>query len=96
MEGIGSITIRIMRISDGRVAVDIKDTGKGIPKGKVSQVFNPGFTTKRRGWGLGLTLVKRIVDNYHEGKIYVKDTEAGKGTTFRIILKSPESDRISK
>lgn len=96
MEGVGSISIKIMRISDGRVAIDIKDTGKGIAKGKVAQVFDPGYTTKKRGWGLGLTLVKRIVENYHEGRIFVKDTDPGKGTTFRIILKSPDSDRLSK
>lgn len=69
------------------VYIDIKDTGKGIPKSKYKTVFQPGFTTKKRGWGLGLSLTKRIVETYHSGKIFVKNSEAGKGTTFRIALK---------
>lgn len=88
MEGKGSIYIKIMKISEGRVSVDVSDTGKGIAKNKVNQVFNPGFTTKKRGWGLGLTLTKRIIENYHKGKIFVKYTEPNKGTTFRILLRS--------
>ncbi len=88
MGGIGSIDIKILKISNGRIAIDITDTGKGIPKSKQSKVFQPGFTTKKRGWGLGLTLVKRIVENYHEGKIFVKNSESSRGTTFRILLKS--------
>lgn len=67
--------------------LDISDTGKGIPKSKFKTVFSPGFTTKERGWGLGLSLAKRIVENYHDGKIFVKQSEMGKGTTFRIMLK---------
>lgn len=86
MGGIGSIRIKIMRGSDNRVFVDISDTGKGIAKSNISQVFNPGFTTKKRGGGLGLTLVKRIIEVYHKGKVFVKDSEKNKGTTFRVIL----------
>lgn len=69
------------------VYIDISDTGKGIPKGKSKTVFEPGFTTKQRGWGLGLSLCKRIIEVYHEGQIFVKQTETNKGTTFRIVLK---------
>lgn len=88
MTGKGEVNIRIMKVSDGRIAVDISDTGKGIAKAKMTQVFKPGYTTKKRGWGLGLALTKRIVENYHGGKIFVKDSEIDKGTTFRILLKS--------
>ncbi|REE05968.1 sensor histidine kinase [Marinoscillum furvescens] len=88
MEGKGRIDIRVMRINHGQVAVDISDTGKGIAKHRVKQVFKPGFTTKKRGWGLGLALTKRIVENYHGGKIFVKHSEVDKGTTFRILLKT--------
>ncbi|MCB0844730.1 MAG: hypothetical protein KDE26_15860, partial [Bacteroidetes bacterium] len=66
--------------------IDVSDTGKGIPKGHFNKVFEPGFTTKKRGWGLGLSLTKRIVENYHKGKIFVKSSELDKGTTFRILL----------
>ncbi len=66
--------------------IDITDTGKGIPKGQFKKVFDPGFTTKKRGWGLGLSLSKRIIEQYHSGKIFVKYSELGKGTTFRILL----------
>jgi signal transduction histidine kinase len=68
------------------VYLDITDTGKGIPKSKFQTVFKPGFTTKKRGWGLGLSLVKRIINEYHKGTIYVRHSELGKGTTFRIVL----------
>lgn len=67
--------------------LDISDTGKGVSKSKFNRIFQPGFTTKERGWGLGLSLAKRIVENYHEGKIFVKQSEIGKGTTFRILLR---------
>ncbi|MDE6295374.1 MAG: ATP-binding protein, partial [Muribaculaceae bacterium] len=70
----------------GNIFIDVKDTGKGISRKTFKNVFNPGFTTKKRGWGLGLTLVKRIIEDYHKGKIYVKESEPGKGTTFRIEL----------
>ena len=66
--------------------IDITDKGKGIAKNNIAKVFNPGFTTKKRGWGLGLTLSKRIIEQYHTGAIYVKSSEQGKGTTFRIEL----------
>lgn len=66
--------------------IDVQDTGKGIPKGHFKKVFEPGFTTKKRGWGLGLSLTKRIVQNYHRGKIFVKESELNKGTTFRVLL----------
>lgn len=86
MEGVGLITIEI-EVQGKDVIIDVTDTGKGIPSGKHSTVFEPGFTTKQRGWGLGLSLTKRIVEQYHTGKIYVKRSEANKGTTFRIHLK---------
>ncbi|WP_035562025.1 ATP-binding protein, partial [Hymenobacter sp. IS2118] len=69
-----------------QVAVDITDTGKGIPSHKLQSIFMPGFTTKKRGWGLGLALAKRIIENYHEGRLFVKWSEVGRGTTFRIVL----------
>lgn len=69
-----------------QILIDVTDNGKGISKANIKKVFNPGFTTKKRGWGLGLTLTKRIVEQYHKGQIFVKSSEAGKGTTFRIIL----------
>lgn len=85
MEGKGSIDIMVT--SDDRHAhLYIKDTGKGIARKNFKNVFNPGFTTKKRGWGLGLTLVKRIIEEYHGGKIFVKDSELGKGTTFSIEI----------
>lgn len=88
MGGIGKIDIHIMKGAEERVVVDVTDTGKGIPKSKLKDVFAPGYTTKKRGWGLGLTLVKRIVEHYHQGKIFVKTSEIDRGTTFRILLKS--------
>lgn len=88
MGGVGQIRIKVMHGSDNRVFVDVSDTGKGMPKSRINQVFNPGFTTKKRGWGLGLTLAKRIIGVYHKGKVFVKDSEENVGTTFRIILNS--------
>ena len=85
MEGEGKITL-FTGMEMGRVVVEVADTGKGIKKKDVKNVFRPGFTTKQRGWGLGLSLAKRIVEEYHHGRIYVKSTEAGRGTTFRIEL----------
>ena len=85
MDGKGQITIHVKEIPEG-IAIDISDTGKGIPKSKFKTVFEPGFTTKQRGWGLGLSLCKRIIENYHEGKIFVLNSEPNKGTTFRILL----------
>ena len=86
MSGVGHITIKIQEASDWRIFLDIADTGKGIPLAKLKQVFNPGFTTKKRGWGLGLALAKRIIENYHRGKLFIHSTEPEKGTTFRIVL----------
>ncbi len=87
MEGAGRITIRVMEWQRGAV-VEVGDTGKGIKKKNLDDVFRPGFTTKKRGWGLGLSLARRIVEEYHNGRIYVKHSEVGVGTTFRIELKS--------
>ena len=86
MEGKGAITVN-MNEDDKTVYLDVTDTGKGISKKNIGQVFKPGFTTKKRGWGLGLSLSKRIIAQYHKGEIYVKHSEIGKGTTFRIVLK---------
>ena len=83
---LGSITLRLEE-TDKRAIVEVSDTGKGIKKKDISNVFRPGFTTKKRGWGLGLSLAKRIIEEYHHGKIYVKNSEIGKGTTFRIELR---------
>lgn len=85
MEGKGTIIITIGQINT-TTFIEIKDSGKGISKQNVSKVFKAGFTTKKRGWGLGLTLTKRIIEQYHKGKIVVKQSEVGKGTTFRIEL----------
>jgi signal transduction histidine kinase len=86
MEGKGSIGITIKNESAATI-IDVTDTGKGISKQNVSNVFKPGFTTKKRGWGLGLSLSKRIIEQYHKGDLFVKNSEPGKGTTFRIVLK---------
>lgn len=88
MSGIGKITIAIGKESENTVFIDIGDNGKGIAKGKLREVFKPGFTTKKRGWGLGLTLVKRIVENYHMGRIFVKSSQIDVGTVFRIVLQN--------
>lgn len=82
----GTIAIKILRGNEGKIFIDISDTGKGIPRSKIEHVFRPGFTTKLRGWGLGLTLAKRIIETYHDGKIFVKSSEENQGTTFRIVL----------
>jgi signal transduction histidine kinase len=86
MEGKGSIKIDIQD-ADQDLIIDVSDTGKGISKQNVAKVFKPGFTTKKRGWGLGLSLSKRIIEQYHKGSLSVKQSEIGKGTTFRIVLK---------
>jgi len=88
MDGVGYISITLKTTAEGMVIIDVSDTGKGISKSKFKTIFRPGFTTKARGWGLGLTLVKRIIEEYHEGKIYVKSSEINRGTTFRIELKA--------
>lgn len=86
MNGRGTITIKC-RSRNQNIVIDISDTGKGMPKSLFKRVFKPGFTTKQRGWGLGLSLVKRIIENYHKGHIFVKESIPNKKTTFRIILK---------
>ena len=81
----GRITLHVEETAKQAI-IEVSDTGKGIRKKDISNVFRPGFTTKKRGWGLGLSLAKRIVEEYHHGKIFVKNSELGKGTTFRIEL----------
>jgi signal transduction histidine kinase len=87
MAGIGSIRISLIpNKAQKEIIIDIQDTGKGINKNNMQKIFRPGFSTKKRGWGLGLTLAKRIIENYHNGKLFVKNSEPAKGTTFRIVL----------
>lgn len=86
MDGVGTITFAVTQDSD-RAIVEVHDTGKGIAKSRFRTVFEPGYTTKKRGWGLGLSLAKRIMEQYHKGRIWVKSSEQGKGTTFRLELK---------
>ncbi len=85
MEGSGEITICIAE-TEKHALIDISDTGKGIPKSAFNKIFNPGFTTKQRGWGLGLSLAKRIIEEYHNGKIFVRHSEVGKGSCIRIVM----------
>lgn len=85
MDGLGILQFS-MRKRNNKIVIDITDSGKGIPRNKFKTVFKPGYTTKKRGWGLGLSLAKRIIHNYHNGQIFVKDSVLGQGTTFRIIL----------
>ncbi|MBS7565614.1 HAMP domain-containing histidine kinase [Mucilaginibacter sp. Bleaf8] len=93
IEGKGNIRVDITPSkTKNQIYIDVTDTGKGIPRSKFTTVFRPGYTTRKRGWGLGLSLTKRMVENYHNGQIFVKDSEVGKGTTFRIILKSIKND----
>ncbi len=86
MDGKGEIEVRIQD-NKQQVIVDVSDTGKGILKHQIKKIFDPGFTTKKRGWGLGLSLSKRIIEKYHHGSLFVKQSELGKGTTFRILLR---------
>jgi signal transduction histidine kinase len=87
MGGIGEINITLQAPPQtNQIMIDITDTGKGMTKVNMNKIFNPGFSTKKRGWGLGLTLARRIIENYHSGKLFVKNSELGKGTTFRILL----------
>jgi signal transduction histidine kinase len=86
MDGKGAIAITIQD-EITQTIIDVTDTGKGISQSNIKKVFKPGFSTKKRGWGLGLSLAKRIMSEYHYGDIFVKKSELGKGTTFRIILK---------
>ena len=82
----GKITLTLLE-EGGEIIIDVSDTGKGIPKSKQKQVFNPGYTRKKRGWGLGLSLARRIICEYHKGKIFVKNSVVNQGTTFRIVLR---------
>lgn len=86
MAGVGDLNITIERVANQKIRVDIRDTGKGMSLGIQRNIFNAGYSTKKRGWGLGLTLAKRIVETYHDGKLYVYRSEVGKGSTFRIII----------
>lgn len=86
MDGKGNITVD-MHEEEKAIVIDVADTGKGIASQNINRVFKPGFTTKKRGWGLGLSLSKRIIEQYHKGQLFVKHSEPGKGTTFRIVLK---------
>jgi signal transduction histidine kinase len=85
MDGKGLITVAL-QANNHEIVIDVTDTGKGIAAQHLKKVFKPGFTTKKRGWGLGLSLSKRIVEQYHKGKLFVRWSEPGKGTNFRIIL----------
>jgi signal transduction histidine kinase len=85
MEGNGEISFRITE-SDKNAVIDITDTGKGIPKSAYKKIFNPGFSTKLRGWGVGLSLAKRIIEDYHNGKIFVRYSEVGRGSCIRIVM----------
>jgi len=97
IDGTGSIKVQIHGSKQKKqIFIDITDTGKGIPRSKFDTVFQPGYTTRQRGWGLGLSLTKRIVENYHNGQVFVKDSEVGKGTTFRIVLKTIRYDKQAK
>ncbi|MFP4370465.1 MAG: sensor histidine kinase [Candidatus Kapaibacterium sp.] len=88
---IGEVHVNVRKLTSGKVIINIKDSGKGMTQQMRKRVFYPGFTTKRRGWGLGLSLSKRIVEEYHEGRIFIKDTAPGKGTSFQIELADPNS-----
>jgi len=86
MKGRGKLTITISELED-TIMISVSDTGKGMPKKNFNKIFEPGYTTKKRGWGLGLSLTKRIIEDFHDGKIKVLHSEIGKGTTFQITLK---------
>ncbi|MDB5110744.1 MAG: sensor histidine kinase [Mucilaginibacter sp.] len=94
IDGKGKIKVEIStnKVKD-QVFIDITDTGKGIPRSKFITVFQPGYTTRKRGWGLGLSLTKRMIENYHNGHVVVRDSELGKGTTFRITLKNIKDEQ---
>lgn len=95
MGGKGKISININQ-TEKQALIDVTDTGKGISAANINKLFKPGFTTKKRGWGLGLTLSRRVIEQYHKGQLYVKHSEPGKGTTFRIVLNNPEEKRYVK
>ena len=85
MNGEGTITFTLSA-KENMVALDVKDTGKGLHKSDFKAIFRPGYSTKKKGWGLGLSLAMRIVSNYHRGRIFIRESEIGRGTTFRILL----------
>ena len=85
MDGIGELDLTLKK-DGGFVFLDISDSGKGLTKSQFKTIFQPGYSTKKRGWGLGLTLVKRIIEEYHKGKVFVLKSEIDKGTVFRIVL----------
>ena len=95
IEGKGKIKVEInaSKVKKNLILIDVTDTGKGIPRSKFDTVFQPGYTTRKRGWGLGLSLTRRIIKNYHNGTIVVRESEIGKGTTFRITLKNTNNDK---
>ena len=95
MEGAGQISLSLSD-ENNRVVIEVKDNGKGIRRKDLKNVFTPGFTTKKRGWGLGLSLAKRIVEEYHNGRIFVKESEVGVGTTFRIELRKSNMDKVAQ
>jgi len=86
MGGVGSLKITLTPNPKNGIFIDIKDTGKGMSAKVQRKIFNPGFSTKKRGWGLGLTLAKRIIEVYHSGEIFVKESSPNSGTTFRVVL----------
>lgn len=95
MSGVGELHVTLQAPPQSKeILIDITDTGKGMTKANANKIFNPGFSTKKRGWGLGLTLAKRIIENYHGGKLFVKSSEVGKGTTFRIMLPARVMEEI--
>jgi signal transduction histidine kinase len=94
MSGTGDMLIYLHEGKNNMLHIDISDTGKGIIPANMSKIFNPGYSTKKRGWGLGLTLAKRIVENYHQGKLTLKSTEINKGSTFRISLPKPAPQEV--
>ncbi len=95
MQGVGTIEVSY-GIKGEEIFIDLKDSGKGIRKGQFDEIFRPGYSTRQRGWGLGLSLAKRIIENYHKGSIFVKKSELGKGTTFRILLPIVKEDTLNQ
>ena len=95
MGGKGAIKVEVFD-NENYVFIDVSDTGKGMPKSLFKKVFRPGFSTKKRGWGLGLSLCKRIVENYHNGKIFVKQSIVNQGTVFRIQLPKKGKIKVTK
>ena len=90
MDGVGEIIFTLSE-KEHTVILDVSDTGKGIERRLQRRIFQPGFTTKKRGWGLGLSLSKRIIEDYHRGKLFLKDSQVGRGSTFRIILEKTKN-----